>query len=179
VIHINKQNSLPYPSTRNKNIKLNNLKNLIEDNCGGMKKEINSMRNISKGSNIGNAGLVYNNKINFGKNKILSMEQMNVGAYNNNAQYNNNFTNENVKTNSTIEEEPETVKKMMNDKRNEVDNFEDDFDDINSIIKHIKFDNIDVNKDNIFSKNNFLYNLFEEKFIVEFETIMMPNFQRR
>ena len=54
------------------------------------------------------------------------------------------------------EEEPEIKKKISNEKKKQSD--EEDFDDLKTIIKHIRFENINIYKENIFSQNNFLYN---------------------
>lgn len=35
---------------------------------------------------------------------------------------------------------------------------------MSSIIKNLHFRNIDANKENIFSQNNFVYKIFEDKF---------------
>ena len=75
------------------------------------------------------------------------------------------------------EEEPEIKKKISNEKKKQSD--EEDFDDLKTIIKHIRFENINIYKENIFSQNNFLYNNFEEKFNVEFENKMFPSFVKR
>jgi hypothetical protein len=57
--------------------------------------------------------------------------------------------------------------------------FDDDFDEFNSIVKQIKYENIDVNKENIFSQNNFLYEAFDEKFNYFFSHVMLPDFTNK
>lgn len=55
----------------------------------------------------------------------------------------------------------------------------DDFDDMNSIVKRLRFDEINVNKESIFSDNNFLYKNFEAKFYSDYDNFIYPNFKRK
>lgn len=195
------KNKIILPFSKNsKDLQMQNLKFIIQDNCknninkntisdlsnsnqqnhpsstrGPVKKTITSTStSIAASISKNNAAEMPTNQTKNTSNKILSMDC----TYSNT---NVDLLKENLitcKSSSIIqEEELETIKKEKTPRMDEP--FDDDFDDLNSIIKHIKFENINIYKENIFSQNNFLYTNFEEKFNSEFDEVMLPNFLRR
>jgi hypothetical protein len=110
------------------------------------------------------------------KNKEINLHMLKV-LIQDNCKKNIKPSKEKTQTKEGWETNYESRNQNLNVKSTQT--FDDDFDEFNSIVKQIKYENIDVNKENIFSQNNFLYEAFDEKFNFFFSHVMLPDFTNK
>ena len=152
----------------------NNNHNNITDNYISKEKNKRRKQNPPLNKNPKKLNILSLIQENNRKIKINIRGKNNISTYiNNNKSYNNNNNSKNDYT--TIEQ----ILYPENDKVNySIEKF-DNFDDINTIVKRINFESVDLKKNNIFTvdnkyteknlTNNTLYEQFSEKFNVIFD----------
>ena len=123
----------------------------------------------------------YNKQSNCKENKKENINFTNIENNNNDFNILKKITLSEPNTNKTIIKIKEEVKITKNN--NEINNdlfnnnnlldlpsdYDDKFDDLNSVVRKIHFNTILINKENIFSQNNKIYNNYKQTFNNDFE----------
>ena len=123
----------------------------------------------------------YNKQSNCKQNKKENINFTNIENNNNDFNILKKITLSEPNTNKTIIKIKEEVKITKNN--NEINNdlfnnnnlldlpsdYDDKFDDLNSVVRKIHFNTILINKENIFSQNNKIYNNYKQTFNNDFE----------